>query len=127
MYYRCPRCYRQNKENHGTKTPLLEYVYRFWFDLLDREDCKQNGNKKNGIILNRCLMDTDLAEKFVNVNAIEFFIDAYKAEQVSTQLQRNLKLDYLFIIDTFKMNSSLDKQHKNSKILYKIVDFNAIN
>lgn len=153
MYYSCPRCAMncqcsrcvpswtdddgddEDEENEAEDTAktdcmqVLEYIYRFWFNIRD-----ELGH------LNPCLLESDVAQKFLNnISAFEFYTVVKKRNEVYNIINNALALNQLFTIDSYRLREPKcgeklfeDNNHgqntKNRpKIFYKIVDLNEID
>lgn len=109
-YYSCPRCLLDDTDSQ------LDYIYRFWFILKDAES-----------ELNPCLIESELAERFLGVSPVKFFIKKSKAHQVYQRIVDSFEKKYLFTIDVFKLPAEhLVNSSRKLKVLYKIVDIAEI-
>jgi hypothetical protein len=113
MYYSCPRCTLLNESEENS---LLDYNYRFWFDLRDANSS-----------LDPVLIEGQVAESLLNITPIKYYTDKNKAHQVYQMHLENFEKRYIFTIDTFKLPNE-KKYHINKKlnVLYKIVDMTEI-
>lgn len=129
MYYHCPRCAlscsRSNCSNSEdtsdnvmntsdtTNSVTLQYSSRFWFNIRDNKG-----------YLNPCLLEGDIAKKFMNgISPIEFFTVSAKRNEVYKKVHESFNKRFLFTIDSFRLREpNMDNVHKNRpEILYKIV------
>ncbi|CAF1029090.1 unnamed protein product [Brachionus calyciflorus] len=117
--YFCPRC-----QFDGNETQELDYMYRFWFTLRDKEST-----------LDPCLLESDLAENFLDgIKAIKFYSSQAKAHQVYKNLHKNFNKKFLFTLEAFNLNENgslddveeINQRGKKIRILYKIVKMEEI-
>ena len=128
MVYECPRCslFESDMSNDDSgelqslslNTPLLDYIYRFWFVL---RDATSN--------LDPCLIEGEVAARFLNsISPEKFYSQPSSAHQVYKLLMDKFNKKFLFTIESFKLKQSLDQTRTNEQIktLYKIVDFEEV-
>jgi hypothetical protein len=129
MYYQCPRCFLNLAATNDFSSQMqpsqyiscqntLNYIYRFWFVLRDGDG-----------ILDKCLLEGELAEKFASqIRPADFFTDQRKATKARKIINEKIDQKFLFTIETYKLlNDDGNKNNKDLNVLYKITEIDLLN